>query len=179
MVGELAPGQGFLSSEMMKEAGLLDAQGLTLFLDTQLFMVAEGLESGWVSPYAFGPHFMTVRELLEVSPSMGKKDQMLCIEDGHCKVYDWRPYLNVLKRTFSDLVDRVVIIRDVNPYQRVALRSPLRGVPLSPSPSVADRMSQVNPATRRLDAQEDPDQGWSTRPSVADTKGRFPSKTQC
>jgi hypothetical protein len=31
---------------------------------------------------------------------MGKKDQMLCIEDGHCEVYDWRPYLDVFKQIF-------------------------------------------------------------------------------
>jgi hypothetical protein len=181
MVGELMLGQGTLSSDMMKEDGLLDAQRLMAFLDTEFFMVAEGPESGWVSAYTFGQQSTMVRELLEVSPSMGKNNQMLCIEDGHCEVNDWRPYLNVFKRIFSvDLVDTVVIIRNVNPYQSGALRSPFRGVPLSHSPSVADRMSQVDPATRRLDAQEDSDQGWSARlTSAADTKGRFPSKTQC
>jgi hypothetical protein len=92
-------------------------------------MVEEGPESGWVSPYAFGQQSMTVRELLEVSPSMGKKDQMLCIEDGHCKVYDWRPYLDVFKQIFPvDLVDTVVIIRPTRggleiPAQRGAVES--------------------------------------------------------
>jgi hypothetical protein len=69
-------------------------------------------------------------------------------------------------------MDSTIVLSDVNPYQRKAMTSPLRGVPLSPSPSVTDHMSQVDPVTRRLDGQRDPDQGWSARLiSAADSKG--------
>jgi hypothetical protein len=56
--------------------GLLDAQRLTKFLDTQFFMVNENPDSGWVSPFSFERQTMTVRDLVDNSPSRGKKDQL-------------------------------------------------------------------------------------------------------
>jgi hypothetical protein len=181
MVGELMLGQEPLSSDMMTEDGLLDAQRLTEFLDTQFLMVNEEPDSGWVSPFSFERQTMTVRELVENLPSRGKKDQLLCIEDGHCEINDWRPYSELLKGIFpEEVMDSTIVLSDVNPYQWKALKSPLRGVPPSPSPSVTDRMSQVDLATRKMDGQRDPDQGWSAcLIAAADSKGRFPCKTQC
>jgi hypothetical protein len=178
MMGEMMLEQKPLSLDMMTEDGLLDAQRLTEFLDTQFLVVTEEQDSGWASLFSFERQTMTVRELVENSPSRGKKDQLICVEDGHCKVYDWRPYAELLKDIFpEEVMDSTIVLSDANPYQWKALKSPLRGVPLSSSPSVTDSMSRADLATRRLDGQRDPDQGCLLASSLQQTRrGDFHAK---